>query len=129
MKSRSVLLALAFCGAVAVAAGAQAFNPATVGPPWSNAPAELYVPAGTVPTAAVVVLHGCDGVKPHYRLWVQRLVAWGYAALLIDSFRPRGFTEVCNHGLLVPPGRRRAMLSTVPRICAPLPSSAYNGWA
>jgi dienelactone hydrolase len=96
------LLALAFCGAEALAAVAQTFDPARVGPPWSNAPAELYKPAGTV-SAAVVVLHGCDGIKPHYRLWAQRLATWGYAALLIDSFGPRGFAEVCNRGLVMPP--------------------------
>jgi dienelactone hydrolase len=50
-----------------------------------------------------VVLHGCDGVGPHYREWARRLAEWGYAALLIDSFGPRGFKEVCNRGLLVPP--------------------------
>ena len=27
----------------------------------------------------------------------------GFAALLIDSFRPRGYREVCNRGRLVPP--------------------------
>jgi dienelactone hydrolase len=102
LGSRSVLLALAFCGAEALAAVAQTFDPARVGPPWSNAPAELYKPAGTV-SAAVVVLHGCDGIKPHYRLWAQRLATWGYAALLIDSFGPRGFAEVCNRGLVMPP--------------------------
>jgi dienelactone hydrolase len=60
------------------------------------------MPAVT-PTAAVIVLHGCDGVGPHYRSWARQLAQWGYAALLVDSFRPRGFTEVCNHGELVPP--------------------------
>ena len=39
----------------------------------------------------------------HYRNWARHLAQWGYAALMIDSFRPRGFTEVCNHGELVPP--------------------------
>ncbi|MBO0735678.1 MAG: hypothetical protein J2P48_03800 [Alphaproteobacteria bacterium] len=33
----------------------------------------------------------------------QRRADWGYAALLIDSFGRRGFQEVCNRGLLVPP--------------------------
>jgi dienelactone hydrolase len=51
----------------------------------------------------VIVLHGCDGIVPHDRDWARRLAEWGYAALLIDSFRPRGFTEVCNRGQLVPP--------------------------
>jgi dienelactone hydrolase len=82
---------------------AQVFDPTKVGPLLSGALAELYLPTGAAPAAAVVVLHGCDGVGPHYREWARRLAQWGYAALLIDSFGPRGFTEVCNRGLLVPP--------------------------
>jgi len=54
----------------------------------------------------VVVLHGCNGVGPHDRWWALRLTEWGFAALLIDSFGPRGFTEVCNRGRLVPPAAR-----------------------
>jgi Dienelactone hydrolase family len=65
--------------------------------------AALNLPAGAAPSGAVVVLHGCDGVEPHYRHWPQRLADWGYAALLIDSFGPRGFQEVCSRGLLVAP--------------------------
>jgi hypothetical protein len=91
------------CLSAAGAAEAQAFDPAQVGPPLSGSPAELYLPIGAAPVAAVVVLHGCDGVGPHYREWARRLAGWGYAALLIDSFGPRGFKEVCNQGLLVPP--------------------------
>jgi dienelactone hydrolase len=91
------------CLSAAVAAGAPAFDRSKVGPPLSGSPAELYLPIGAAPAAAVVVLHGCDGVGPHYREWARRLAGWGYAALLIDSFGPRGFKEVCNQGLLVPP--------------------------
>jgi dienelactone hydrolase len=87
----------------AVGAEAQGFDPAKVGAPDSGAPAELYLPAAMAPVAAVVVLHGCDGIQPHYRQWARRLADWGYAALLIDSFRPRGFSQVCNRGQLVPP--------------------------
>jgi dienelactone hydrolase len=65
--------------------------------------AELFLPVGASRGAGVVVLHGCDGVGPHYRFWAQQLAQWGYAALLIDSFRPRGYAEVCNRGALVPP--------------------------
>ena len=82
---------------------AQVFDPAKVGPPLSNAPAELYLPPGTAPAGAVVVLHGCNGVGLHDREWARRLAGWGFAALLIDSFGPRGFREVCNRGRLVPP--------------------------
>jgi len=94
--------ALAFAALPAVAQ-VPGFDASTVGAPGSGARAELFMPTGTVPTASVVVLHGCDGVGPHYRFWARRLAGWGYAALLVDSFRSRGFTEVCNRGQLVPP--------------------------
>ena len=84
-------------------AGAQGFDPAKVGTPLSGAPAELYLPVRAAPVGAVVVLHGCDGIESHYRQWARRLADWGYAALLIDSFGPRGFQNICNQGLLVPP--------------------------
>ena len=98
----SLIFSILLCWA-ARGAEAQVFDPAKVGAPLSGAPAELYLPAGVAPVGAVVVLHGCDGVGSHYRQWARRLADWGYAALLIDSFGPRGFQNVCNHGLLVPP--------------------------
>ena len=98
----SLILSMVLCWAASGAA-AQVFDPAKVGAPLSGALAELYLPAGAAPVGAVVVLHGCDGIEPHYRQWAQRLADWGYAALLIDSFGPRGFQEMCNRGLLVPP--------------------------
>lgn len=79
------------------------FEPGTVGAPQSGARAELSVPAGAQPFPAMVVLHGCDGVGRHVRLWAQQLVDWGYVAIVVDSFRPRRMTTVCNHGMLVPP--------------------------
>jgi dienelactone hydrolase len=36
------------------------------------------------------VLHGCIGVSSQYRGWAELLAGWGYAALVVDSFRPRG---------------------------------------
>ena len=98
MNLLAALLLLVLSGA----AEAQVFDPAKVGPPLSNAPAELYLPVGAAPIGAVVVLHGCDGIGLHDREWGRRLEQWGFAALLIDSFRPRGYREVCNHGRLVP---------------------------
>jgi dienelactone hydrolase len=96
----TVALLLAALPALAQMPG---FDAGTVGAPGSGARAELFMPNVTVPTASVVVLHGCDGVGPHYRFWARQLAGWGYAALLVDSFRPRGFSEVCNRGELVPP--------------------------
>jgi dienelactone hydrolase len=105
VRRSRLLLLLVSCALTSLAAGAdaQGFDPANVGGPGSGAPAELYLPAAMPPAASVVVLHGCDGIHPHYRQWARRLADWGYAALLIDSFRPRGFGEICNQGQLVPP--------------------------
>lgn len=105
----SCLLA-ALCAACAQTmpqpSGPLAFNAATVGSPGSRATAELYRPEGAGPFPAVVALHGCDGVSPHYRTWARRLASWGYVVLLVDSFGPRNLRTVCNHGRDVPPELR-----------------------
>jgi dienelactone hydrolase len=93
---------LATCVTIAAGPSPQVFDASTVGGPVSNKPAELFQPAGPGPFPAMVVLHGCDGVVPHYRIWARQLVTWGYLAILVDSFRPRGAQNVCNHGELIP---------------------------
>lgn len=117
----------------------QGFDPGKVGPPSGDSPAVLYLPKGAPPAAAIVVLHGCNGVGWHDRQWAQRLTEWGYAALLIDSFRPRGVAEVCNRGLLVPPEAQArdafdgaAYLRTAPAVRAQrvgLIGFSHGGWA
>lgn len=98
----SLALAVASC-----AAGAPpTFDATTVGGPRSGRAGEFFRPAGPGPFPAVVVLHGCDGVGPHYRNWARRLRAWGYAALVVDSFTPRGVREVCGEGRRVDPSAR-----------------------
>lgn len=77
MKLCCGLVLLMVLRSAASGAAAQVFDPAKVGSPLSGAPAELYLPAGAAPAGAVVVLHGCDGIEPHYRQWAQRLADWG----------------------------------------------------
>ena len=101
-RRRALIFSMFLCSAIS-AADAQVFDPAKVGPPLSQAPAELYLPIGAGPAGAIIVLHGCDGIGPRNRQWARRLTEWGYAALLIDSFGPRGFKEVRNRGRRVPP--------------------------
>jgi len=105
---RQVLLLLAVLWLVAAGPAPQTFDASNVGGPASNAPAELYQPAGPGPFPAMVVLHPCNGVGPHARNWARRLVAWGYVAIVVDSFRPRGVTNVCNHGMDIPSSLRAA---------------------
>ena len=53
-------------------------------------------PAGAGPFSAVVLLHGCGGFHSSMISWADRLSRFGYAALAIDSFGPRGIDEQCG---------------------------------
>jgi dienelactone hydrolase len=72
------------------------YDAKSVGGPNSGAPLELWLPPGTGPFPAVLVMHGCNGVSDHYRSWAGRLVGWGYAAAIVDSFGPRGLHSICE---------------------------------
>lgn len=138
-RVKAALLCGLLLSALAIPAKAQGFDPAKVGPPLSGSAAELYLPNGTAPRGAVVVLHGCNGLGRHEREWGFRLAQWGFAALLIDSFRPRGYTEVCNRGRLVPPETQArdafdgaAYLRAAPQIRAErvgVIGFSHGGWA
>src|SRR5262245_15018422 len=53
-------------------------------------------PEGGGPFPAVVLLHTCGGVwSGHMTGWAKRLTDRGYAALIVDSFTPRG-GRACN---------------------------------
>jgi dienelactone hydrolase len=50
------------------------------------------------PYPAVVVLHGCGGFSSHSAQIADRLGAWGYVALAVDSLGPRGIASRCGGG-------------------------------
>lgn len=63
----------------------------------------LFRPVGPGPFPGVVLLHGCGGfytsqgnVTASYRHWLDLLASNGYAALLVDSFNPRGHRSLCE---------------------------------
>ncbi len=58
--------------------------------------ADVYLPGDSARYPVVFVMHHCDGVSPHEFNWARRLNGWGYAAVVIDSFGPRGFRSVCT---------------------------------
>jgi dienelactone hydrolase len=58
----------------------------------------LTLPRGNGPFPAIVVLHGCDGVQEQEQAWAARLNGWGYAALIVDSFAPRGIVMCDGQG-------------------------------
>jgi len=68
--------------------------------PGSRMPAQplaaiLLLPAGPGPFPAIIVLHTCSGRSLLQEDWAARLNAWGYAALIPNSFGPRGVVSVC----------------------------------
>jgi dienelactone hydrolase len=75
----------------------------------------LFKPAGSGPFPAIILMHGCDGLeweRAQQASWqllkdcAERYVAHGYVALILDSFAPRGITNICGNALKVTPQRR-----------------------
>jgi dienelactone hydrolase len=60
---------------------------------------DLKFPSGAGPFSAVVLAHGCNGIRGAETGWVTALREWGYATLVLDSFRGRGLAEVCTSAL------------------------------
>ena len=69
----------------------------------------LYKPAGAGPFAAVVGMEGGAGLfdslygQPLYGQWSEILSRAGYILLMIDSFQPRGYSNVGDRGFSVSP--------------------------
>ena len=70
----------------------------------------LTKPVGSGQFPAIVMLHGAIGIeglgKKTFEKWTQRFAEWGYVSLLVDSFGPRGKSNVQDHPLMVDPNER-----------------------
>ena len=131
MASRCAALLTAASGAIGVAAASRdvvAGSPVAglgeivnfVGEPRDGrAPARLegalLRPEGAGPFPALVMLHGCTGLRTRsgaiqgkLRFWAEHLRDVGYVTLLVDSFTPRGIDEVCTGRHPLSPVRDRA---------------------
>jgi dienelactone hydrolase len=78
--------------------GPLTYDAKSVGKPNSGAALELWLPPGTGPFPAVLVMHGCGGINANHRGWAGRLTEWGYAAAILDSFGPRNTRHTCQVG-------------------------------
>jgi dienelactone hydrolase len=67
-------------------------------------------PSGAGPYSAVVLLHGCGGFHSSMISWADRLARFGYAALAVDSFGPRGMDDHCGSGFTDQPADAYAAL-------------------
>jgi dienelactone hydrolase len=93
-------------------------------------PAILHKPAGDGPFPAIVMLSGCGGYSSpqdaqQQGAWVERLEGWGYVALQVDSFTPRGSPSVCDNPARIGPLTRsydayaaKAYLASLPFVDA-----------
>ena len=72
-----------------------------------NLDARLFEPRGAGPFPAVVLMHGCSGWHgSNLTDWASWFVKRGFAALMIDSFGPRGVNGVCGNPLKARPTPR-----------------------
>jgi dienelactone hydrolase len=75
---------------------------------------QAYVvkPPSNGPHAVIIYLHDCGGMAPEVKssefdtqsnsaetsreaFWTKRLLSWGYAVMLVDSYGPRGINDTC----------------------------------
>lgn len=88
---------------------------------------KLMLPAGDSKVPAVVIGHTVGGVKPVlYHRWAKSLNDAGFAVFVVDSFGPRGLTNMSKKGIAEVEGggsfltadafKALALLATHPRI-------------
>ena len=114
-----LLLASVLAGCATVGGSSLSIPPINVAgsrKPSNPLIATLTLPPGSGPFPAVIVLHGCGGLSTaRMNEWATRLNSWGYAAVMLDSFGPRGVTTVCAPSaqhLVTPADRAGDVLST-----------------
>ncbi len=67
-------------------------EPLTGYPIWGH----LGKPDGAGPFPALVLLHGCGGVREKHLRWASHFNDLGYVTLIVDSFRPRSIVSICK---------------------------------
>lgn len=66
----------------------------------------LTLPTGSPPYTSIILLHGCTSDASRIAAWTETLVAWGYAVLSFDAFKPRGVADICDDPVAVPSFQR-----------------------
>lgn len=56
----------------------------------------------SIPKSSVIILHGSGGIDSHHREWSNTIKEWGYNSVLIESFKPRGISDVNGRPYEVP---------------------------
>ena len=69
--------------------------------PAATISATVHKPDGLGPFPAMIVVHDCSGIGDHTAAWARRVVRWGYAAIVPDSFGSRGQGNVCQNTVAI----------------------------
>ena len=94
--TRLIVALLGALGIAGCAGGGETLRPASGNNPAIRAAIEP--PAGAGPFPAVILLHGCGGLRPNTPSWSSLLRDRGFLVATPDQFGPRGITEVCTQG-------------------------------
>src|ERR1044072_1371121 len=53
---------------------------------------KAFGPDDGLPRPAVILFHGCAGVRPHIETYALRAAEAGFRAFMVDSYAPRGWS-------------------------------------
>jgi dienelactone hydrolase len=109
------LAALAFGGASSAAE--RRVIVADPAPPPAAGPLTGYLtePPGAGPFPAVALIPSCLGLPDNRVAFAATLANWGYVALYVDEFAPRGLHETCSVDFPVGPADAAAALAYLAR--------------
>ncbi len=101
IKSFGLLLTALLLSACTMSGSSQrisldSINPLSAKPTGDVISGRLIVPEGDGVFPAMVILHGCGGIRPNASMWASWLQSRGYASLIVDSFRGRGTASICR---------------------------------
>ena len=115
------ILAFAALTVLALAGAASAAERRVVvadpAPPPAAGPLTGYLtaPAGAGPFPAIALIHSCLGLPRNRAAFAATLASWGYVALFVDEFAPRGLAETCSVDFPVGPADAAAALAFLAR--------------
>jgi dienelactone hydrolase len=117
----AALAVLAFAFAGAASAAERRVVVANPAPPLAGAAASgpltgyLTAPSGPGPFPAVALIPSCLGLPENRAAFAATLAGWGYVALFVDEFAPRGLEETCSVDFPVGPADAAAALAYLAR--------------
>lgn len=88
----------------------------------------VFKPAGPGPFPVALILHGCGGKTPFLEAYARAAVAAGWAAVVVDSLKPRGMSSL-DAKLLVCTGVALRGLTRAADVFAMLAWLETQAWA